>query len=107
MQTPLSIQRKPTRAVRIGSVTIGGGNAIAVQSMTATHTQDIAATVKQVNELHAAGAAVVRIAVDSSRDAEALAEIRQQTQANLAVDLQENYRLAAAVAPHVNKIRYN
>jgi len=107
MTTPVSIQRKPTRAVRIGSVTIGGGHPIAVQSMTATHTQDIAATVKQVNELYAAGADVIRIAVDSTRDAEALAEIRQQTKANLAVDLQENYRLATVVAPHVNKIRYN
>lgn len=50
---------------------------------------------------------VVRIAVDSRRDAEGLAEIRKQTSANLAVDLQENYRLAADVAPHVDKIRYN
>src|SRR6267142_6805053 len=107
MEPMLSIQRKPTRPVRIGTVTIGGGHPVAVQSMTATHTQDVKATVQQVNELHAAGAAVVRIAVDSPRDAEALAEIRQQTQANLAVDLQENYRLALAVAPHVNKIRYN
>lgn len=75
--------------------------------MTATHTQNIEATVQQVNALHAAGAAVVRIAVDSDKDAAALAEIRQQTQANLSVDLQENYRLAEKVAPHVDKIRYN
>ncbi len=75
--------------------------------MTATHTQDIDATVEQINALHAAGADVVRVAVDSSKDSEALAEIRQQTEANLAVDLQENYRLAEVVAPHVNKIRYN
>src|SRR5687768_15657367 len=107
MQPMLAIQRQPTRAVRIGAVTIGSGHQIAIQSMTATHTQDIEATARQVNELHAAGADVVRIAVDSPRDAEALAEIRQRTAANLAVDLQENYRLAAAVAPHVDKIRYN
>ncbi len=75
--------------------------------MTATHTQDIDATVAQVNALYAAGADVVRIAVDSERDAAALAEIRRQTQANLSVDLQENYRLAEKVAPHVDKIRYN
>ncbi len=37
----------------------------------------------------------------------ALAEIRQQTEANLAVDLQENYRLASDVAPSVDKVRYN
>ena len=75
--------------------------------MTATSTQDVAATVAQVNALYEAGAGVVRIAVDSTKDAEALADIRRETSANLAVDLQENYRLASVVAPHVDKIRYN
>lgn len=103
----MQLKRNPTRAVRIGSITIGAGHPIAVQSMTATRTQDIDATVEQVNDLHAAGADVVRIAVDSNKDAEALAEIRRQTKANLSVDLQENYRLAEKVAPHVDKIRYN
>ena len=103
----MEIQRNPTRSVRIGSVTIGAGHPIAVQSMCATPTRDVAATAAQANALHAAGAAVVRIAVDSDRDAAALAEIRQQTLANLAVDLQENYRLAEKVAPYVDKIRYN
>jgi len=103
----LELPRNPTRSVRVGSATIGGGAPIAVQSMTATHTQDVAATVGQVNDLHAAGADVVRIAVDSNKDAEALAAIRSQTAANLSVDLQENYRLVVAVAPHVDKVRYN
>ncbi len=103
----MSIQRNPTRSVRIGSISIGAEHPIAVQSMTATHTQDIDATVGQVNALHDAGADVVRIAVDSTKDAAALAEIRKQTSANLSVDLQENYRLAEVVAPHVDKIRYN
>lgn len=101
------IQRNATRAVRVGSVTIGGGHSIAVQSMTATKTQDIDATVAQVNAIAAAGADVIRIAVDSRKDAEALQEIRQQTRANLSVDLQENYRMAEIVAPYVDKIRYN
>ena len=57
--------------------------------------------------LSQAGADVVRIAADSTADAEALAEIRRQCSANLSVDLQENYRLAELVAPHVDKIRYN
>lgn len=103
----MELPRNPTRAVRIGSVTIGDGHPIVVQSMTATHTQDVDATVEQANALHAAGAGVVRIAVDSQKDAAALAEIRRRTPANLSVDLQENYRLAAVVAPHVDKIRYN
>ncbi|MBI3466622.1 MAG: (E)-4-hydroxy-3-methylbut-2-enyl-diphosphate synthase [Planctomycetes bacterium] len=103
----MELPRNPTRAVRIGSATIGGGSPIAVQSMTATHTQDVEATVAQVNDLAAAGADVVRIAVDSQKDAAALARIRERTTANLSVDLQENYRLAAVVAPHVDKVRYN
>jgi (E)-4-hydroxy-3-methylbut-2-enyl-diphosphate synthase len=103
----MQLPRNPTRPVRIGSITIGAGHPIAVQSMTATHTQNIDATVEQVNALAEAGADVVRIAVDSTKDAEALAEIRKQTKANLSVDLQENYRLAEKVAPHVDKIRYN
>ncbi|MCA9126179.1 MAG: (E)-4-hydroxy-3-methylbut-2-enyl-diphosphate synthase [Planctomycetales bacterium] len=103
----MTITRNKTRSVRIGSVQIGSSHPIAVQSMTATHTQDIDATVGQVNALHDAGADVVRIAVDSDKDAIALAEIRRQTRANLSVDLQENYRLAEKVAPHVDKIRYN
>lgn len=103
----MQLPRNPTRTVRIGSATIGAGSPIAVQTMTATHTQDIDATVAQVNALAAAGADVVRIAVDSRKDAAALAEIRRQTTANLSVDLQENYRLAVDVAPHIDKIRYN
>ncbi|RMF42522.1 MAG: 4-hydroxy-3-methylbut-2-en-1-yl diphosphate synthase [Planctomycetota bacterium] len=103
----MTIQRNPTRPVRIGRVTVGGGHAIAVQSMTATRTQDVDATVALVNALEEAGADIVRIAVDSEKDAAALAEIRRQTTATLSVDLQENYRLAERVAPHVDKIRYN
>ena len=103
----VDITRNPTRPVKIGSITIGDSNTIAVQSMTATKTTDIDATVALVELMHKAGADVVRIAVDSKKDAAALAEIRKQTTANLSVDLQENYRLCEIVAPHVDKIRYN
>jgi len=103
----VKLPRNPTRPVRIGTTVIGGDHPIAVQSMCATHTQDVAATVAQVNDLARAGADVVRIAVDSRKDAAALAAIRDATEANLSVDLQENYRLASLVAPHVDKIRYN
>ena len=106
-QTVVDIQRNLTRPVKIGSITIGDGNPIAVQSMTATKTTDVDATVALVQLMQDAGADVVRIAVDSKSDAAALAEIRKQTTANLSVDLQENYRLAEIVAPHVDKIRYN
>jgi (E)-4-hydroxy-3-methylbut-2-enyl-diphosphate synthase len=98
---------RKTRAVRIGSIEIGAGRPIAVQSMTATKTTDIDATTRQINDLVESGADVVRVAVDSRKDAEALAEISRQTKANLSVDLQENYRLAELVAPFVAKLRYN
>jgi (E)-4-hydroxy-3-methylbut-2-enyl-diphosphate synthase len=103
----MEITRNPTRSVRIGSITIGADQPIAVQSMTATPTRDIDATVAQANALVEAGADVVRIAVDNGAEAEAVAEIRRQTTANLVVDLQENYRLAERIAPHVDKLRYN
>lgn len=106
-----TIRRKPTRAVRVGSIQVGGGAPIAVQSMAATKTQDIQATTRQVELIHAAGADLIRIACDSRKDVEALAEIRARLRdginPNLSVDLQENYRLSEVVAPHVDKIRYN
>lgn len=103
----MDIPRNPTRSVKIGSISIGAAHPIAVQSMTATHTTNIDATVAQIHDLEVAGADVIRVAVDSKKDVDALTEIRRQTKANLVVDLQENYRLAELVAPHVNKIRYN
>ena len=99
--------RNPTRSVRIGSITVGNGHPIALQSMCATKTTDLEGTVAQITYLIKAGADVVRVAADTRTDALALAEIRQRTEANLSVDLQENYQLAAEVAPWVDKIRYN
>lgn len=102
------MQPRKTREVRIGNIRIGGSNPIAVQSMTATRTQDIDATIRQVELLEAAGADVIRIAVDNPKDVAALAIIREaRPNANLVIDLQENYRLAEKVAPFVQKLRYN
>lgn len=101
------MQKRTTRSIRIGSISIGGDHPVAVQSMAATRTRDIDATIRQVQILEAAGADVIRIAVDNPGDVAALAEIRRTTSANLAVDLQENYKLAEKVAPYVQKIRYN
>lgn len=107
MSIDAALPRRHTRAVRIGAVRIGAGAPVAVQSMCATKTRDIDATVAQTAQLQRAGAGIVRIAVDNEKEVEALKEIRRQTTAALAVDLQENYRLAAKVGPHVDKIRYN
>jgi (E)-4-hydroxy-3-methylbut-2-enyl-diphosphate synthase len=102
------VTERKTREVRIGNIRIGAGNPIAVQSMTATRTQDIDATVRQVELLEEAGADVIRIAIDTAKDVVALSEIRNaRPNANLVIDLQENYRLAEKVAPFVQKLRYN
>lgn len=101
------IEHNPTRPVSVGRLTIGGGRPVSVQSMCATRTSDIDATVQQAEAIHKAGGDLVRLAVDSPRDVAALPAIRRQTSANLVVDLQENYRLITDVAPHVDKVRYN
>lgn len=101
------IKRRKTRSVRVGDLIIGSEGPISVQSMCATKTQDIEATSGQIKLLQEHGADVIRIAIDSKRDIEALAEIRKRTTARLVVDLQESYKLAKAVAPYVQKIRYN
>jgi (E)-4-hydroxy-3-methylbut-2-enyl-diphosphate synthase len=101
------IQRNPTRSVRIGQTHIGAQHPIAVQSMAATRTQDIKATLRQIKVIGEAGADIIRVAVDSRKDVDALGEIAGHTDIPLSVDLQENYRLVQHVAPHVQKVRYN
>lgn len=103
---PPTMNRR-TRKITIGNITIGGDSPIAVQSMAATRTRDVEATARQLRLISEAGADVIRVAVDTPGDVEALAELRKTTSANLAVDLQENYKLAEKVAPYVQKIRYN
>lgn len=100
-------QRRITRKIKVGSAYIGGDAPVLVQTMAATKTRDYEATAASVAKLAQAGAGIVRIAVDTPTDAEALAEIRKRVDANLSVDLQENFRLAERVAPFVDKIRYN
>lgn len=101
------ITRRRTRSVRVRDLIIGSEGPISVQSMCATKTQDLDATTRQIKLLQEHGADVIRIAIDSRRDVEALAAIRAQTDARLVVDLQESYKLAKSVAPYVQKIRYN
>ncbi len=101
------IPPRTTRTISIGRLRVGGAAPIAVQSMAATPTRDREATLRQIRILEAAGADLIRIAVDSRADVEALVELRGKTSAVLSVDLQESYRLAEQVAPHVDKIRYN
>ena len=101
------IPPRKTRTIRIRDLQVGGSAPIAVQSMAATRTRDLEATARQIRILSAAGADLIRIAVDSKEDVAALAKLREATDARLSVDLQENYRLAETVAPFVDKVRYN
>ena len=97
-----------TRKINVGSLVIGGNSPIAVQSMTATQTQDLDVTARQIEILEQAGADVIRIAVDNEADVKALKFLREKFPKPIfSVDLQENYKLAPKVAPFVNKIRYN
>jgi len=100
-------KRNPTRTVDIGDLAIGHQHPIAVQSMAATRTQDVVATSRQVELLQQAGADIIRIAVDSRKDVDCLAQVSEKASVPLSVDLQENYRLAAHVGTFVDKIRYN
>ena len=99
--------RNLTRAVKIGSVTIGGNNLIAVQTMASTHTTNIKELIEQIKTFENVGADIARIAIDSKADVEALKVIRENTTMNLAVDIQENYRLIELIAKSVDKVRYN
>ncbi|MEI6518121.1 MAG: flavodoxin-dependent (E)-4-hydroxy-3-methylbut-2-enyl-diphosphate synthase, partial [bacterium] len=94
----VQIKRRSTRAVQVGDLVIGSSGPISVQSMCATKTQDLVATAAQIALLEQHGADIIRIAIDSRRDVEALAELRRGTSARLVVDLQESYKLAKSVA---------
>ena len=101
-------QREQTKVVQIGDRKIGGGNPIAIQSMTNTKTEDIDATVKQVLALEKAGCDIIRCAVPTMEAAKALAKIKQQIHIPLVADIHFDYRLAiAAMENGADKIRIN
>ncbi len=102
------MDRTQTRKVQIGTVTIGGGAPVAIQSMTNTKTEDVAATVAQIRELTAAGCEIIRCAVPTMEAAKALSEIKKQITIPLVADIHFDYRLAiAAMENGADKIRIN
>lgn len=105
--TSLLAPRRRTREVKVGPFVIGGDNPVRVQSMTATDTQDVEATVAQVNALAEAGCEIMRLTVNTRRAAECLPEIRRRTAVPLVADIHFNHRLALESAPFVDKIRIN
>ncbi len=108
MMEKFSNNRKHTKTVQIKDRVIGGGNPILIQSMTNTKTEDIAATVSQINRLAAAGCDIIRCTVPTMEAAEALGEIKKQVQIPVVADIHFDYRLAAAAIAHgADKIRIN
>lgn len=100
--------RNETKQIRIGDVWIGGGNRIAIQSMTNTKTEDIQATVEQILRLEKAGCEIIRCAVPTEEAACALKEIKKQIHIPLVADIHFDYRLAlAAIENGADKIRIN
>lgn len=97
-----------TRKVKIGGITIGGGNPVAVQSMTNTDTRDVKATLSQIKRLENAGCEIVRVSVPDAQSAESLKKIRKKTKIPLVADIHFDYRLAIeSMRAGADKIRIN
>ena len=97
-----------TREVHIGNKVIGGGNPILIQSMTNTKTEDVAATVAQINALTGAGCDIIRCAVPTMEAALAIREIKPYISIPLVADIHFDYKLAiAAMENGADKIRIN
>lgn len=101
-------ERKITKKISVGSVAVGGGESVSVQSMCNTKTHDVDATAAQINALAAAGAQIVRVAVPDMAAAEAISAIKERTSVPLVADIHFDYRLALAAAERgIDKIRIN
>ena len=102
------MEKRITKEVHIGNRVIGGGNPILIQSMTNTKTEDVSATVAQIQKLTKAGCDIIRCAVPTMEAAKALVEIKKQIEIPLVADIHFDYRLAiAAMENGADKIRIN
>ncbi len=102
------MERHMTKEVKIGNRVIGGKHPIAIQSMTNTRTEDVAATVAQIQNLTKAGCEIIRCAVPTMEAAEAFTEIKKQISIPLVADIHFDYKLALAAMEHgADKIRIN
>ena len=100
--------RMHTKVIQIGGRKIGGGNPIAIQSMTNTKTEDVKATVEQILRLEKAGCEIIRCTVPTLEAAAAIREIKKQIHIPLVADIHFDYRMAlAAIENGADKIRIN
>ncbi|ACR70319.1 flavodoxin-dependent (E)-4-hydroxy-3-methylbut-2-enyl-diphosphate synthase [Edwardsiella ictaluri] len=106
--TPSPIKRRKSTRIHVGSVPIGDGAPITVQSMTNTRTTDVDATVAQIRALERVGVDIVRVSVPTMEAAEAFRLIKQQAQVPLVADIHFDYRIALKVAEYgVDCLRIN
>lgn len=100
--------REHTRKIAIGNRVIGGGNPVLIQSMTNTRTEDVEATVEQIQRLEVAGCEVIRCTVPTPEAAQAIKEIKRQISIPLVADIHFDYKMAiAAMENGADKIRIN
>ena len=101
-------QRKITREVKVGGLSIGGGSPVVIQSMCTTHTRDVEATIDQIHQLAEAGCQMVRVACPTEADARSLGKIKQRIKIPLVADIHFNHRFALiALDEGVDKLRLN
>lgn len=97
-----------TRKIKVRNLYIGGGEPVAIQSMTNTKTTDVEGTLAQIRQLEAAGCEIVRMAVPDMDAAKAVKDIRQGTDMPLVADIHFDHRLALkAIENGIDKVRIN
>ncbi len=102
------MKTKSTKKIKIGGVTIGGGEPVAIQSMTNTDTRDFKSTVSQILKLEAAGCEIIRCAVPDMQAAESFGKIKKEIHIPLVADIHFDYKLALeCIKNGADKIRIN
>ena len=102
------MKRNDTKQIQVGTVSVGGGAPVSVQTMCNTKTWDVAATVAQIHAMEAAGAEIVRLAVPDEKSARAIDAIKAQVSVPLVADIHFDYKLALLCAERgIDKIRIN
>lgn len=97
-----------TKQIQVGSVAVGGGAPVSIQSMTNTRTSDVEGTLTQIRELACAGCEIVRVAVPDMESARAVAKIKEHSPLPVVVDIHFDYKLALeAIAAGADKVRIN
>jgi (E)-4-hydroxy-3-methylbut-2-enyl-diphosphate synthase len=108
MTREIMTPRKKTTVIHVGNVPIGGGNRVAVQSMTKTDTADVRSTVRQIKSLESSGCDIIRLAVPDIMAAKALGRIKKSVAIPIIADVHVDWRLALeAVKQNVDGLRIN